>query len=270
MAMSRWQRWKQTTIANKWLVLTGAIVALGTIGQVGIAVFTSHLMNRQLTEMKTSSADTHDLAVAAEAQSKQAEEQTRKMSQSLEKTDSLIRQATTQAIATNNLAREAKRSADIAQDAFQLNERPWVGIHELRFPRELALGDREIELAVILINTGRTPALNATIIGVWDFRNTKFPPQDWSNLIRSDPALLFASQTTGYIPLNVTINDQSQLVSYRARKLALYGLVRIEYADVFGSNHWTEQCLAHVFGETGVFRFCGSGVDEYKSHNQKD
>jgi hypothetical protein len=56
----------------------------------------------------------------------QSKAQTDKMGESLGKTDALIQRATEQAKATNNLARQAKRSADIAQ---QQNV-PWVGIEQ--------------------------------------------------------------------------------------------------------------------------------------------
>jgi hypothetical protein len=80
----------------------------------------------QWWEMHSSSGDTHDLAVAAKAQSDQAKAQTEKMAESLRKTDDLIR-------ATNDLASQAKRQREtmngqlnVMQTQLDMSERPWV------------------------------------------------------------------------------------------------------------------------------------------------
>jgi len=83
-------------------------------------------------EVRGGGKDTHDLAVAAGKQAdaaktlaEQAKAQTAKMSESIEK-------ATEQAAATNKLAREAHRSANIAAQVFDVSNRPYVGIETIR------------------------------------------------------------------------------------------------------------------------------------------
>jgi hypothetical protein len=97
---------------------------------------TGLFISLQWREMNSGGLDTKALAeatgkqaAAAETLAKQAKTQTDKMAESLKQTDALIRQATQQTIATNNLAAEGKRSADIAQ----AQQSPWVGIEQASF-----------------------------------------------------------------------------------------------------------------------------------------
>src|SRR5260370_3179734 len=87
------------------------------------------VMSDQLAEMKSGGKDTHDLAVAAgkqaddtKALADQAKAQVDKMAESVAKTDSLIKETTKQANSTAELAREAKRSADIADSELKHNK----------------------------------------------------------------------------------------------------------------------------------------------------
>lgn len=112
---------RRTTTATVVMAIFTAVLAV-------VGVLTYFILKNQLREMHEGGADTHDLAVAAGKQAdaakilaEQAKAQTGRMDKSLEK-------ATEQAIATNNLASQAKRSADIARDAFKASNRPYVGV----------------------------------------------------------------------------------------------------------------------------------------------
>jgi hypothetical protein len=84
--------------AEKWMIwLTGAIAFFG-LCTVVVGILQWLVMGGQLREIRSGSVDTHALAVSA---GKQAD-------------------------ATNTLAREAKRSTDIAQ----LQQVPWLGIEQ--------------------------------------------------------------------------------------------------------------------------------------------
>jgi hypothetical protein len=95
----------------KW---TDVAVAFFTVCLVGVAIWQGHIFNKQLGEMHTGGEDTHALAIAADAQAKaakaqadEAKTQVEKMTEALGKTDKLINEATTQAVATNRLAEQA-------------------------------------------------------------------------------------------------------------------------------------------------------------------
>ncbi len=168
----------------------------------GLAVvFTLLFVALQWREMKEGGKDTKALAEAAKtqaeaakAQSEQAEAQTKKMAESLSKTDNLIRQATAQAKAGNELARAARRSADIANEALEAgiesgweDRRPWVGLQAFQCngctetDGNLRIG----VLAGIIANTGKTPAIRMSIhVGsILNIRKSD-PIPDWDSMQR--------------------------------------------------------------------------------------
>jgi hypothetical protein len=163
---------KWFTTASNWFT-TDRIIAVFTI-VLGIVA------TMQWWEMHSGSRDTHALAVAARqqataatAQSKAAAAQTRfaskevdalarqndDLKKSLEKTDALIRQAVSQARATQRLAVEARRSADAADQAVLLNkraDRAWLEL-VISAPPNPHPG-KQNGVSASYINVGKTPA----------------------------------------------------------------------------------------------------------------
>jgi hypothetical protein len=119
----------------------------------------------QWWEMHTGSGDTHALADAAKRQAdaakslaEQATTQTNKMAESLAKTDTLIQEATAQADATNRLATEAKRSADIAHNALVISNRPYVGVADSGVTIIAEDQGRRANFHITVKNFGNAPA----------------------------------------------------------------------------------------------------------------
>lgn len=112
-----WLRRKlsEVTLAECVMILLTFAIATSTITYTIYA-------RRQWQELKSSGSDAHDLAVAAGKQAEAAKAQA-------ESTDQIATRALAQAKATNNLAREASRSADIAQRTFNAANRPYVGVN---------------------------------------------------------------------------------------------------------------------------------------------
>jgi hypothetical protein len=131
--------------------------------------------------MHTGGTDTHDLAAAAgkqadaaKVQSEQAKAQTKKMAESLTKTDALIKNATEQARAMKKLAEAAKRQAEIAS----VGLRPWIKITaiELRpgmgsiktlgfhWPLTGAAIPPMLQVKVSMLNVGHSPAQDVEVI----------------------------------------------------------------------------------------------------------
>jgi hypothetical protein len=144
-----------------------------TIAIVAVNVLTCLFIGLQWYEIKSGSVDTQALAaaaaqqaVAANTQSQQAIAQTTKMAESLGKTDNLI-------AATNNLATQAKRQADIAHDAISAtaesadqDRRPWVGLQLLQCNNCKTEADGSLiigDLSAVLVNTGKTPAVDMIV-----------------------------------------------------------------------------------------------------------
>ena len=111
-----------------------------------------NVMDNQLHEMRSGAKDTHDLAVAAKAQA--------------DSTKAVADRARAQVEATNKLAQEASRSADISDDALRITQelanlerRPWIGFNFIDNTAE-SEGYFIVTLIGTIANTGKTPAVD--------------------------------------------------------------------------------------------------------------
>ena len=122
------QRWKQTALHNKALVLTSFLVAFGTIFYAGAAVV-------QICILKESSETTS-------AQNSK-----------------LIQQADRMATAMETSIDRSKAALDASIDSFHLDQRAWLGATEVATPTELHEGTI-LNPTISIVNSGKTPALN--------------------------------------------------------------------------------------------------------------
>jgi hypothetical protein len=145
--------------AERLMLFLTAAIALFALGSVIVGFLQWNAMQGQLGEMKSGGVDTHSLSVAA---GKQADN----LSESLRKTDDLIRQATEQAKATNELARQAQKSADAAKRQLQMSERPWVYATNWSLIEPLSFTEKGgvVRIAITLKNVGRSPAIHVRFI----------------------------------------------------------------------------------------------------------
>jgi hypothetical protein len=265
------QQWKDVPVHDKSNAIFTIVIAVATTIYAFVTI-------SQLTEMRTSGAqtteqtktlikqataqstNTHDLAVAADTQSKQAIEQNKKMAESITKTDALIK-------ATNDLAREAKRSADVARDSldassktFHLDQRPWIMGARFELSPEPEAG-KPFTVRIYLTNTGKTTAINVTPqsrIMSWHEEPplATFPPlaKDVSRGILAPGTTQFNFQT---LPLTL---DDAQLIGYKFGTYKIYVHARISYTDIFEKHHWTSICVYHGFNKD-EWAFCSEGND---------
>jgi hypothetical protein len=127
--MKIWQRWRQTTIANKALVLTSVLVAFGTLFYAAAAAFQVWLMaesgkhtDQQIgwvidnVNWLARSADSSQKAIQKQASDTVAEMQKRTLAQELT------------AGAAEKSAKIAKDSLKATIESFHNEDRAWVGI----------------------------------------------------------------------------------------------------------------------------------------------
>ncbi|HEY2393403.1 MAG TPA: hypothetical protein VGK22_19675 [Candidatus Angelobacter sp.] len=170
------QQWKDVPVHDKSNAIFTIVIAVATTIYAFVTISqlremrssgtqTTEQTRELIAQAKAQATNTHDLALAADTQSKQAIEQTAKMVESLGKTDALIK-------ATAELARQTKRSADmsgaslqLSQDAIHLDERPWIGIIGVS-----AEGIKEMSdvftveaLSIEVHNSGKTPAVKLSV-----------------------------------------------------------------------------------------------------------
>ena len=99
-----------------------------------------------LKEIQKGGVDTHELAVQAKNQA--------------DRTKDIADRALDQAKATNRLAAEAKRSADVAQQALEVQTRPWLTITDIS-PVRAWRSTEHIQFNFGLRNSGQSPANQA-------------------------------------------------------------------------------------------------------------
>jgi len=143
----RWTEWAQVIIN----------FALAVIGVIALYIYDGQLkvMSGQLKEMHDSGAQTDTLIGLYQRQVEQVTKQATD-------THDLAERTLAQAQATNRLAKEAKRSADIAQEAIKSqiklsNEerRSWLGLGKVSMTK---FDEQGVRLLIPFTNTGKTPA----------------------------------------------------------------------------------------------------------------
>jgi hypothetical protein len=229
----------------KW---TDKTVALFTLFLFLAAVIQGGIFYKQWQEMHTGGEDTHSLALAAKAQADaakaQAEEakaQVDKMTESLVKTDAIIKEATAQAVATNRLAAQAQRSADYAKQSIDTAidaERPWVGVSFYKAD-EFTEG-KTAKITIQYTNSGKRPATVSMTYGGGPLE--KLPP--FPDMISSPHGsvgfMLPGANQLGTFNFEIPNNAFS---TWKAKHQIFYILAQIVYTDVGTSKgHITNFC----------------------------
>lgn len=129
-----------------------------TIIVVVINALTCVFIGLQFYEMRTGSADTHDLAVAAGKQADRMRDLAESMKDQAERTKDLADQATIQAKASKIAAESAKRAANIAQQTLHLSERAYLimGVPTNDFDHK--------RIDIPLINSGHIPSGRTRVV----------------------------------------------------------------------------------------------------------
>ncbi len=168
-------RWRKVSLPNKLTVFCTFIIALATVWYAIVARQQWEAMTAQLDQIKSGSAQTDrliaatkNLVTAAASQAESAAAQSGSMKD-------LAQRALAQATASNRLATEAKRSADISQAAMeagikatQLDQRAWVGLSEFATVGGAQSADGRTfsfqSVRIAVRNSGRTPAINLSVV----------------------------------------------------------------------------------------------------------
>lgn len=256
-------RWKSSSTVNRMIAIATIVAAASTLTYAVFTYLQWRTLSEQISEIKKGSTDTHDLAVAAKKQSEQAEAQTQKMAESLTRTDKLIG-------ATSDLAKEAKRSADIADSAivatrqnFTRDQRPYVWFKPQ--PPRFEEG-KPISWNVGFVNSGRTPALNIDpCVSVWWIGQPIKEDDLTDEIINAQCALVAQTSPGAHAPLFPGDNDFStvntrksfsadELKITKERDAMLFLTAQITYEDAFGNHYHTTLCLSRL--ATGALQVC--------------
>ena len=226
--MRLFQKWKQTALHNKALVLTGVIVAVGTLFYAAAAAFQVYMLHRS---------------------GEQATQQTERLITEANRiADSIERVLDQGRLAMEESTRQSKEALDESIKASRLDQRAWVGIKTMRV---LTLeADKPILIEAVITNTGKTFASNTRVLTSVAVRPSN-EPIDIDKLaaslkrrtrLQERPAVLFPN-LEATLPVSTPIPiTKEHLVLIRASKLLIYLFGEVHYSDVFGSSHTTEFC----------------------------
>lgn len=165
--MNVFQRWKQTTVANKALVISSGLMAFGTIFYAGAAIVQVYIMKQSA---RNSSLQTEQLIKASDRNADAAESFSKSADAINTQTEKAVGEFHKLAKATEISINAARKSAKDALDASvaqsTLDRRPWVGLQLLQCNNcridtdgSLVIGD----LSAVLVNTGKTPAIDMVV-----------------------------------------------------------------------------------------------------------
>jgi hypothetical protein len=236
---------------ERWLIYLTAAIAFFGLCSVIVAILQWRVMSGQLAEMKSSSADTKDLAQAAKDQAGS--------------TRILAEAAIKQATAADNIASAAKRSVEVTQDNIILDQRARVGASGTIY-RNFSAGSQGT-FGFVVVNSGRTPALgvqSSTATRAFP-RGSKFSPIYAEPLSKQESKGVFHPG----VPFEITTKSpgtrgftQAEIDNFKRGEIVMYLYAEITYQDIFKRSHYTRLC---VFMEQDLLTT--KGCDTYNDAN---
>jgi hypothetical protein len=246
------------TIADRLMIRWTAVIAIS--GIVAAIIF-----GLQLAEMKSGSADTHDLAAEAKSSADSAKTIAEKAGLQAAATNTLAEEAKRQADymkqlaertlaqvnAANKLAEASRRQAATAQSALALSaefDRPWMGMLGISVAPDITDG-KESTVTLTIINSGRRPAhiFNFHLMSnVFD----KFPVKPPFFITQGSgvpsQSIILPGQNIGTQmipnPLNPILAQ-----SVNSGRLTFYVYGSVEYEDIGTRNrHTTKFCQFYI------------------------
>lgn len=150
------QRWKQTALHNKALVLTGLIVAMGTIvstGTVIVQVCITRENNKQTSEQIAKLIDAANTQVGSAQKIADASNRNASAAEGFSKSADAINTQTTKAVKEfSRLADSTKRAAQTAEDTLHVSERAYIGVTYQPIDYDKSV------ISMNIVNDGRIPS----------------------------------------------------------------------------------------------------------------
>ena len=270
----------------KW---TDKTVAFFTLCLVAVAVWQGIIFRRQWQEMHSGGVDTKALADAAKAQADaakaqadEAKEQVGKMAEALTKTDSLIKEATAQAIATKGIAASTQNQEAILKEFLDAEIDKDQASVTVRNPRIIRDPRGIPVLEVDFFNAGANSATQVFYtykrrsgMGAGYVNNREMTAGELKGIGTEYGPKSGWSQTqdisgNGSVPVDFTIQAATN-ISFTDVAQLIKG--RIEYDTIFHKPRWKNFCLLVVVkpsttqGEDWNYtpRFCVVGQEGDKA-----
>jgi hypothetical protein len=156
------QRWRQTTLANRLLVITSFLMAVATFCLALASFYHYRTFQAQLTTMQEQADAARKSANIAADQSQAVKDSARAAKDSAASANTLTEQNKELIGAAKTQADASEKSMRLAQNSFRLLERPALGIDATGAPY-VEIG-KPIGVAVKIRNFGHLPAGNAVVV----------------------------------------------------------------------------------------------------------
>jgi hypothetical protein len=207
----------------------------------------------QLHEMRSGSADTHALAVAANTQAT-------KMANVSDAADKIRQAAQDMVIQDQRIVDNAQSSFNATVKEAELSERAWVGVTDVQTPTELHEGTL-LNSTISLVNSGKTPSLN--VIQRAGYRIVKaedrFDPAHEVSLTAPMRQGTILSEGKRMLSIcNLGNIGRQRAIELNSGEYRLYMFGEITYEDVFNHTHHTRFCMRMELGKALAFSPYGS------------
>jgi hypothetical protein len=130
---------------------------------------------------------------------------------------------------------------------FLIDQRAWLSIDGFQLSHEID-ETHPFEVLFHITNTGRTPALNASVqtsttLSAHDPVRETFMPVETLSRMNISPG---TSHVHSYADSRLFRSEE--LGYFRSKQLRAYFRIRLFYEDIFGRTHRTDYCGFYVFG----------------------
>jgi len=238
--MKYFQRWKHTALHNKALVLTGVLVAAGTLFYAGAAIFQICLMKYTAKE--------------ATVQTERLIAESNRIAKSMETANAQNKKSMEDTLA------QSKATLDANIRAAELDQRAWVGLKTLSMVT-LEAG-KPVNTACVFTNTGKTVALDATYnvtfkpnmgpLDIGAFASSKDRPAPK----RVTPAVMFPNFEFTLNLSSSEIVDAETIRLIKSKVIYIFVFGEVHYRDIFKKAHVTKFC-GQYNPEINKFDLCG-------------
>jgi hypothetical protein len=154
-------------------------------------------------------------------------------------------------IARDTSERRSKSALDASIQSSRTDQRAWIAVSSPKMTNEPNI-QRNYCVFVDTTNAGKTPGTAVRFKSSTGFiRSTDDAPPsiNWSALRNTAPtATQFPGMTTHDMRMEFPEITSYVLTAYQNKLTKMFACYRFDYEDIFGRQHFTEQCFSHEFG----------------------
>jgi hypothetical protein len=237
--MDIFQRWKQTSVANKLLVYTGVLVAFGTLFYAGAAVFQICLMKENARE----TAKQNDKLIM----------EAKRIAETMEENNHQNK------IALDASLKQSQKALDVSIENARLDQRAWIVIKDVKFEHALTVGEVN-SFSLTFLNTGKTPAQNVR----FKYTSRVHVPgkPDSVKAVPSDEELSLGPEAK-FVVRGFTEPprlNEADVVGFESGTIVFTLFIEVTYHDVFQKKlHKTTYCGFYKPENKPHFTLCNSG-----------